>query len=49
MAKVNNIEELAKKSLEDLNAVIGVEAGRQMHTFLNSSLLTQQKKHDAPV
>ena len=48
MAKVENMEELAKMSLEELNAVIGVEAGRQLHTFLNHSLLKQQKNQELP-
>lgn len=38
MQKVANMEELGALSLEELNKIIGVEAGRQLHTFLNYDL-----------
>ena len=48
MKNVENFEELSKMSLEDINRLIGVEAGRQLHTFLNHSLLRGKGKKALP-
>jgi hypothetical protein len=44
MRKVNNMEELARCTLAELNEIIGVAAGRELHTFLNHSLLKSTQK-----
>lgn len=42
MRNVQNLEELAQMDLAQLNALIGVEAGRALHTFFNHNLLQKQ-------
>lgn len=37
--EVQNFETLTRLELEDMNKHLGVEAGRQLHTFVNHSLL----------
>ena len=39
MSQVENMEDLVQLDLEELNKLLGVEAGRQLHTFINHSLL----------
>ena len=36
---IQNFETLTKLDLEEMNKHLGVEAGRQLHTFVNHSLL----------
>lgn len=46
MNKVDNMEDLVQLDLEQFNEYLGVEAGRQLHTFINHSLLKTAKKGD---
>lgn len=41
------MEELVQLDLDQVNKLLGVEAGRQLHTFVNHSLLTQAGKKDS--
>lgn len=47
MKEVENMEELVQLDLDQVNKLLGVEAGRQLHTFINHSLLAQTGKKDS--
>lgn len=47
MKEVENMEELVQLELDQVNKLLGVEAGRQLHTFINHSLLAPTSKKEA--
>lgn len=47
MKEVDNMEDLVQLDLEGFNKYLGVEAGRQLHTFINHSLLARKKEKDS--
>ena len=46
MKEVENMEDLVQLELDQVNKLLGVEAGRQLHTFINHSLLAPTSKRD---
>lgn len=45
---IENFETLTRLELEEMNKHLGVEAGRQLHTFVNHSLLKPDAGSSAP-
>lgn len=45
MKKVDNMEDLVQLDLNAVNELVGVEAGRQLHTFINHSLLAPTSRN----
>ena len=51
MEKLRNMEDLVSLDLKQLNDILGVEVGRQLHKFINHNLLASKEQNDrtAPI